>query len=127
MDRNQEGPSEENNMSTDHNKWAVTCPKCRNRYTWTGPLSPVPPCPHCAKEKATPIDQDADVKEALAIIDEMEELAGEVPEAAEDFATNVLEKAQSIGRTIERSRSVTSNQLDALNNMRDGLTRWIRD
>jgi len=68
-----------------------------------------------------------DATEALEIIDEMEELASEVPDAGQDFAADVLEKAKSIGRTVERARSVTAAQWDALNNMRDGLARWIRD
>ena len=69
----------------------------------------------------------SDAAEALEIIDEMEELALEVPDAAEDFTADVLEKAKSIGRTIERANSVTGPQFEALRNMRDGLARWIRD
>ena len=68
-----------------------------------------------------------DVAEALEIIDEMEELAMEIPDAGQDFAADVLEKARSIGRTIERSNSVTQPQMEALENMCSGLARWIRD
>jgi hypothetical protein len=64
------------------------------------------------------------VKEALAIIDEMEQLAEEI--AWED-APDVLEKAQSIGRTIERTSNVTDNQMTALESMRDAMAAWIRD
>ncbi len=68
-----------------------------------------------------------DAQRALKIVDEIESLTDEVPEAAEDFATDVLQKSISIGMTIMRANSVTANQSSALENMRDGLARWIRD
>ena len=80
-----------------------------------------------ATVKPERISLPSDAAEALEIIDEMEELALEVPDAGQDFAADVLEKARSIGRTIERANSVTGPQFEALRNMRDGLARWIRD
>jgi len=88
------------------------------------PEKPVPkPTPEERKERNVP----PDAQEALESIDEMEELALEVPDAGQDFAADVLEKARSIGRTIARANSVTGPQFEALRNMRDGLARWIRD
>lgn len=84
-------------------------------------LFPTPPS--VGPEKHLP----GDVVLALDIIDDMEAMAMEVPDAGHDFAMDVLEKARSIGRTIERSNSVTAPQMDALENMRSGLARWIRD
>ena len=65
-----------------------------------------------------------DVAAALSLISEMEDMIDEIEW---DDAADVLDRAQSIGRTIEAARSVTGPQLDALNHMRDAMARWIRD
>jgi hypothetical protein len=80
--------------------------------------------PQPALDEILDLGESEDVKEALAIIDEMEQLAEEI--AWED-APDVLEKAQSIGRTIERTSNVTDNQMTALESMRDAMAAWIRD
>ena len=70
---------------------------------------------------------DMEVAEALALFAEMEDMESEIPEPGQDFASDVLEKARSIGSTISRSNSVTGPQRDALENMLAGMQRWIRD
>ena len=114
---------------TENNRWAITCPQCHHRYTWIGPLSPVPPCPKCTKagqdrEKAA---LDASVKEALSIAEEIESMAADLPEEGEDFGESVAEKAADIAANIKSHNRVTDNQLNALENMRDGLSRWFPD
>ena len=71
-------------------------------------------------------DQPLEVRRALAVIDEIEELAADVPDAGQDYAESVLKTAGDIGETIQQHRSVTPAQERALRNMRDGLARWIR-
>ena len=68
-----------------------------------------------------------DVEEALAIAEEIEALASELPEDGEDFGTSVTEKAADIARNIEAHNRVTDKQLDALENMLAGLQRWFPD
>lgn len=72
-----------------------------------------------AKERA------GELQEAIELCDEIESLADEVPEAGEDFATSVSERTAGIRETIEENNYATPGQLSALENMRDGLARWI--
>jgi hypothetical protein len=131
-------------------RWFFTCPTCTTRYSWTGPQQPIPPCPKCkaaleavaAAQQAKPAEQPAATKtgvriplageqdlvtDALGLCEEIESLAAEVPEAGEDFAMSVLEKANDIQATIEETKRATRAQVQALENMRDGLSRWIRE
>lgn len=77
--------------------------------------------------KSIPVANSDDVTRALWIVDEIEELAGQVPERGEEYAESVLGKAASIGEAIEERGHVTEGQITALENMRDGLQRWVRD
>ena len=67
-----------------------------------------------------------DWEEALEIVDEIHEVADDVPERGEDFAISVTEKARSIGATIAEREHVTDAQMEALENMLAGLQRWVR-
>lgn len=126
--------------------WAKTCTTCGHRYKWTGPMLPEPPCPQCKrrldaeqakKQSSSPPakgiriptsgDRDDRVADALALCDQIESTAEDVPEAGEDFAMSVTEKAASIRETIERTERVSDNQFTALENFLSGLQRWIRD
>lgn len=66
-----------------------------------------------------------EVTEAIAIAEEIEELAAELPEEGEDFGVSVSEKAADIAANIEAHGRVTDRQLDALQNMLSGLERWF--
>lgn len=126
--------------------WAFTCPTCKHRYKWTGPMAPTPPCPKCqraheiAKQQKqqqpagsvrVPVTGDSDdddaYEEAIGLCDEIESLADDVPSAGENFASSVCEKTAEIRQSIAASGRATPNQIRALENMRDGLARWIRD
>lgn len=63
---------------------------------------------------------------AMSLIDEIRQLAEEVPVEGEDFAKSVLGKAASMEDNIESYESATSNQLRALENMANGLEKWVR-
>jgi hypothetical protein len=110
-------------VSTE-NQWAIVCPNCKKRYAWTGALSPIPPCPHCLKEKK---DAKAGVDEALALAEEIENLAAEIPAEGEDFGLSVTEKAADIAKNIEKHGRVTDGQMTALENMLCGLQKWFHD
>lgn len=71
-------------------------------------------------------EQDDACSEALELCDEIESLADQVPERGEDFARSVLDRMSDIRATIEERNTATSGQIQALENMRDGLSRWIR-
>lgn len=65
-------------------------------------------------------------EDALDLVEEIESAAEDVPERGEDFAASVLECANSIGDTIEQNEHATPRQMEALENMIEGLMRWTR-
>ena len=69
---------------------------------------------------------DAD-DEVNTLIDEIDILAGAVPDAGQEFAESCYGTARSIAETVEERGRVTAAQLGALRNMRDGLKRWVRE
>lgn len=85
------------------------------------------PNPKPAKTKpAEPQQMDtAAVRAALEITDEIMSMADEVPSAGQGFANSVCHKAESIGNTIEKTGVVTDAQMTALQNMREGLLKWL--
>jgi hypothetical protein len=72
-------------------------------------------------------DVDEDVETAEDLIEQITSLAEELPEDAEDFAMSVLDTAGDISKYIDENGRVTKKQITALENMLDGLQRWIRD
>lgn len=123
-------------------RWFFTCPTCRTRYSWEGAMQPIPPCPECLKRLKTPEPAilptmpaktitvggpSESAAEAFEICDEIESMMNDIPEAGEVFAGSVSDKASSIRRTVEANNHATPAQISALENMRDGLSRWIRD
>lgn len=87
----------------------------------------MPPLPPPGPAKRASKAANSTVEEALALCDEIEAMAGDVPEQGEEFAVSVSERAASIRETIEERCSVTDSQMAALVNMAAGLARWIRD
>lgn len=84
---------------------------------------PKPPAP-----KVTPrASGDSSVGEAQDLIESIEGMAGEICEAGRDFAEDVLAKAKSIGESVDRGGHATERQIEALENMVDGLSRWFHD
>ncbi len=71
----------------------------------------------------TPLEEAESLIESIVSMAESEDLPGN----ASDFAESVRTKAESIGETIDETENVTERQLDALRNMRNGLSRWFRD
>jgi hypothetical protein len=112
------------------------CRTCQHRYEFTG-IKP-PPCPKCNPVRPAgasvgskgisipPADANEQVNEALELCDEIDSLAEDVPSAGEEFASSVCERANDIRATIMGRNFVTDGQMSALENMRDGLSRWIR-
>jgi len=71
-------------------------------------------------------DKD-DAANALDLVREIQSLAEELPERAEDFGIQVLETTTDIGIYIEKHEHVTKRQLVALENMLEGIQRWFHD
>lgn len=67
--------------------------------------------------------------ECRALLDEIEELYEALPDRddAAAFGDSVLTKARAIAETVEHSGRETENQISAMENMRNGLRRWIKD
>lgn len=72
-------------------------------------------------------DTDDDVETATDLIEQIEFLVEDLPEDAEDFGMSVSETASDIAKYIDEHNSVTKKQIIALENMLDGLQRWIHD
>jgi hypothetical protein len=79
-----------------------------------------------AKEHA---GQDSDVKEALELCGEIDDLADTIREhnpKGEEFAASVQDKASSMAEWIEANNRVTEKMMDTLRNMKAGLEKWNR-
>lgn len=64
------------------------------------------------------------------LLDEIDTLIGDcedLPEAGEDFANSVDEKARSIRATITEHEHCSQRQKDAISNMQDGVNKWFTD
>lgn len=84
--------------------------------------------PEKQKQKKKPVlTTSTSYDDAMALIDEIEDLAGSICENGQDFASSVEEKATSIGESVERAGSATDGQLQALENMVEGLRAWFHD
>ena len=68
-------------------------------------------------------------REAIELAEEIIGIAesGDVPSAGIDFAESVAGRARDIMETVESSKRATSGQIAALENMLDGLKRWLVD
>lgn len=66
------------------------------------------------------------VGDALAHCESILEKLDDIPDRGQDFAESVREKVESIQAWVEEHGDATQAQLDALQNMEDGVDRWIR-
>ncbi len=68
-----------------------------------------------------------DWRAALATARDVLGLCEDVPEAGQEYAESVYEKVSSIMETISSKERVTDRQLEAMQNMRAGLEKWIEE
>jgi hypothetical protein len=72
-----------------------------------------------------------DVREALGVVEDIkytvEKVDEHVREEREDFFGSVVKKAKAIGATIEKTNRVTAGQREALDNMLEGVRKWVHD
>lgn len=66
-----------------------------------------------------------DKERALMLSRKIISSSRDLPEEAEDFAVNVREKAESINQFIQKNDYVTPKQIQALENMMEGVDRWF--
>lgn len=59
------------------------------------------------------------------LLAEIHELAEQVPEVGQGFAESVLETIKGISETVRETGIATDKQIVALENMRDGLRKWV--
>lgn len=70
-------------------------------------------------------NESDEVSEALDIADECMSMIDDLPTRGQEFGESVCERVRGIVETIEESGRVTEKQREALENMRDGLSRWM--
>lgn len=80
--------------------------------------------PHCRDETK---QEKSNVKYAIEVAEEIEDLAANAPDEANDFAISISEKAADIAANIEKHGRATAAQVVALENMLDGIQRWFSD
>jgi len=67
-----------------------------------------------------------DWEEALTFCKDLLNDIDDLPERAEDFAESVREKVESIQEFVEDAELVTARQVEALENIRAGVDKWLR-
>jgi len=67
------------------------------------------------------------INDAKEVFFEIQDLVDQVPEGGEEFADSVMKKSLDIMSTVESMEGATENQLRALENMRNGLEKWVRN
>ena len=71
------------------------------------------------------LPDDIDLQEALEIAEEIQEMIVDLPYEAEEFGVSVAEQTEEIVADINEKQRVTGRQMNALCNMRDGVSRWF--
>ena len=68
-------------------------------------------------------------KGAISIAEEIIDLSqhGDLPSNGIDYAESVAEKARSIANSVEENAYATEGQIQALENMLEGLQKWFHD
>ena len=98
-------------------------------------IKPAPACVHCRpiaelykpNRKPPPSSGTEDIDGALAIAEEIQAMAEELPDEGYEFGESVSAKAADIAENIEEHNRVTPGQMEALENMQDGLSKWFHD
>jgi len=65
-------------------------------------------------------------EEAMELADDILSDLDDIPERGEEFADSVREKVESMRIWIEENEKVTPLMIVALENMRQGVDRWLR-
>jgi hypothetical protein len=65
------------------------------------------------------------VNDVVTLCEAIYEMIDELPERAEEFGDSVKNKTLDIQKTIEDRNAATPAQVQALENMKAGLERWI--
>jgi hypothetical protein len=67
----------------------------------------------------------ASPSDAISICEEIFDLIMDVPDAGIEFAEGVKDRTKGIQSWIEEHKHCTDKQLEALQNMKAGLERWV--
>lgn len=93
----------------------VTTPESR--------VTPVDPMPDDWRDTD---NLDADVADFVKEVDDAIALSWELPSKADDFASSVREKLESIREWCVSNNAMTEAQEAAVGNMEGGMRRWVR-
>ena len=65
----------------------------------------------------------------LEILEEMEALEDELSENfdAQNYVESVMSKSRDICENVERFERESDGQIRAMQNMRDGMEKWLKD
>lgn len=69
----------------------------------------------------------ASLEKAMSLVEEIRDLAEVVCEDGQEFAQSVLERTESIADWVEENKTATDAQIEALENMLDGMEAWRRN
>lgn len=97
----------------------------QGQWSNASPFGPAPTAPPRKTLNPKPDELNEAADEALEICDEIDSLMDDVPSRAEDFALSVADKVADIRATVVERKHATAGQIAALENMRDGLARWV--
>jgi hypothetical protein len=67
-----------------------------------------------------------DYEESIELADDILSDLEELPERAEDFRDSVREKVEGMREWMMEHEAVTDKMVSALQNIRNGLDRWLR-
>lgn len=70
--------------------------------------------------------ENMQMEEVNKLVNEIADLIEDMPEKGESYADSVAAKTGEILDTIEATKKATTPQLQALENMKNGLKKWIR-
>lgn len=76
-----------------------------------------------------PLGTSKQVETAISLAEEIIDLSEspDLPSAGIGYAESVADKARDIMESVESENRATGGQIEALENMLDGLQRWFRD
>lgn len=87
----------------------------------TAKVTATPPAPR----RGITVNLGPSLKLAQELIEDIRELAGDMPDRGLEFAESVVARTDGIAETIDTNASVTAAQITALQNMANGLRAWI--
>ena len=93
----------------------------------SGPKKP----PTTKTPRKPPDERTPECREALALVEQIcstieDDVSDSAKERNPEYFEDVEEKAKGIGLTVETAQHATPNQIRALENILEGVEKWVR-